>query len=118
MTHHQPKGSMCQTCCGGSRACATLPFSSMPVMNFPGLDDHAALSPLGVKYLRKAFKAAAQIKQTKDFVDLFFSEYNQSSDRWTQAMWNVSESAAKAADLCSIAHKEIEGFQRKHRIIR
>ncbi|WP_278405594.1 MULTISPECIES: hypothetical protein [Delftia] len=45
---------------------------NVPVMNFPGLDDHAALSPLGVKYLRKAFKAAAQIKQTKDFVDLFF----------------------------------------------
>lgn len=32
MTHHQPKGSMCQTCCGGSRACATLPFSSMLVI--------------------------------------------------------------------------------------
>ena len=32
MTHHQPKGSMCQTCCGGSRACDTLPFSSMPVI--------------------------------------------------------------------------------------
>jgi len=32
MTQHQPKGSMCQTCCGGSRACATLPFASMPVI--------------------------------------------------------------------------------------
>jgi len=32
MTQHQPKGSMCQTCCGGSRACAALPFASMPVI--------------------------------------------------------------------------------------
>lgn len=32
MTKHQPKGSMCQTCSGGSRACATLPFASMPVI--------------------------------------------------------------------------------------
>lgn len=32
MTQHQPKGSMCQTCSGGSRACATLPFASMPVI--------------------------------------------------------------------------------------
>lgn len=32
MTQHQPKGSMCQTCCGGSLACATLPFASMPVI--------------------------------------------------------------------------------------
>ena len=33
MTQHQPKGSMCQTCCGSSSACATLPFASMPVIN-------------------------------------------------------------------------------------
>ena len=32
MTQHQPKGSMCQTCCSGSRACAALPFASMPVI--------------------------------------------------------------------------------------
>ncbi len=32
MTQHQPKGSMCQTCCGGSRACAMLPFASMSVI--------------------------------------------------------------------------------------
>lgn len=32
MTHHQPKGSMCQTCCSGSSACAALPFASMPVI--------------------------------------------------------------------------------------
>lgn len=32
MTQHQPKGSMCQTCSGSSRACATLPFASMPVI--------------------------------------------------------------------------------------
>lgn len=32
MTQHQPKGSMCQTCCGGGRACAALPFASMPVI--------------------------------------------------------------------------------------
>jgi len=32
MTQHQPKGSMCQTCFGGSRTCATLPFASMPVI--------------------------------------------------------------------------------------
>ncbi|SFB61554.1 hypothetical protein SAMN05444579_11393 [Delftia tsuruhatensis] len=32
MTHHQPKGSMCQTCSGGSQTCATLPFATMPVI--------------------------------------------------------------------------------------
>jgi len=32
MTQHQPKGSMCQTCYGGSRACSTLPFASIPVI--------------------------------------------------------------------------------------
>lgn len=32
MKQHQPKGSMCQTCTGGSRACAALPFASMPVI--------------------------------------------------------------------------------------
>lgn len=37
MKQHQPKGSMCQTCCGGSRACAALPFASMPVIKaYPG----------------------------------------------------------------------------------
>lgn len=37
MTQHQPKGSMCQICCGGSGACCTRPFSSMPVIkSYPG----------------------------------------------------------------------------------
>lgn len=32
MKQHQPKGSMCQTCCGGSSACASLPFAAIPVI--------------------------------------------------------------------------------------
>ncbi|SDZ49467.1 hypothetical protein SAMN05421547_12875 [Delftia lacustris] len=32
MKQYQPKGSMCQTCCGGSHTCATLPFATMPVI--------------------------------------------------------------------------------------
>ncbi|WP_212645446.1 hypothetical protein [Delftia sp. PE138] len=91
---------------------------NVPGMAFPSLDDHATLSPLGVKYLQKAFEAAAHVKQTRVYVDSFFSENNQSTERGVQAMWNVSDSAAKAGKFCSIAQKELEAFQRKHRVFR
>ena len=29
---HQPKGSICMSCCNGSAACAELPYSTMPVV--------------------------------------------------------------------------------------
>lgn len=92
--------------------------SDVPSMNYPSLDEHVDLSPLGVAYLRKAFAAAALIKQTKDYVDSFFSEANESKERGCEAMWRVSVSANHAAQYCLEAKKEIEIFQKKHKFSR